>query len=528
MKYAELNALHPLYDAESWADNVALYRGGKAFHARIGNFLFKNSIEDPEQYQQRCKEATYRPYIGSICKYFTAFLFSASFDIRRKDRESGQPLPADSNDFYSKWKEEVARNCDLVEFLHERMTQTMQKAAAHWIVEFPNLVTTQPRNMAEFHEQDAGRVTLRRVDREDVFDWESDDAGNLIWVNIHEKRCPRPNPTMGRDLVIETWRIYDATRVTTYQVQYKKTQRPQPEQEILMLSQEPHGSKQVPLVTLNLQDGLCPVEEAKDGVLDEFRLRNAINWNIKQTCYAMPVFNVENQAHMPVMGPGYGLVLGPVGKEDMNWRAPPTEHLALAAKEKDSAREELYRITHQLALAVENNSAAIGRSGESKQSDAAATKVVLNAFGGALKKAMEETFEIISNGRGDVNTVFSVEGLDTFDTDEVTVLLEQVAEVQTLQIPSKTLRKETSKRAALSLVKDAEQSVKDQICEEIDEGVDAQGEMERMQIEQPELNANKVPVLSGGKAKPKPPEPKPFQGPKGTVKKAGPPGKGVR
>lgn len=504
-----LRTKNDAHDAASWADNYALYRGGKAFHARIKHFLPENSAEPADRYQKRKEDATYRPYVGTVVQYYIAWLFSAEFDVRKIDTATGDVMEAVEGDFYAQWKEEVAPNTTLEKFLRDRMTQTLIKGASHWLVEFPSNGGKKPQNKKEYDDRGLGNPTLRAVDREQVLDWECDpEDGSLIWVNIYNHQLVRPTILDARDTVIETWSIYDAENVSVFQIRYKLDNPPKEDVDVPLIAQYPHGCKQVPLVTLDLLDGLCPVEECKDAAKKEFKLSAAIDWNIKMTCYAMPLFNVDSKENPPQMGAGYFMMIG--SNEKASWMAPPTEHLILTADRADSAREEIFRVSHQLALAVDNSkAAAVGRSGESKESDAKATTVVLNAYGKSLKDAIEETFEIMSDGRGDADIGFQIEGLDAFDTASVTTLLDNVAETQTLMIPSVTLHKETKKRAALAMVPNANTTVKDKICKEIEEGVDAQSEMELMQIEQPELNANKVPVLSGGKAKPAPPKPPP-------------------
>ncbi len=84
---------------------------------------------------------------------------------------------------------------------------------------------------------------------------------------------------------------------------------------------------------------------------------------------------------------------------------------------------------------------------------------------------------MLSDGRGDVDLTFSIEGLDAFDTQSTTSLLANATTSQLVGIPSRTFQVEVKTRAALAMVPDAEQSVKDKIRKEIEEGVAAEEQM---------------------------------------------------
>lgn len=470
MLLSALDAKNPAYDAETWADNEALYRGGKSARARFDRFLPKNPSEPTETYALRLKESAYKSYVGSVVDYYVAWLFSASFDVRARDAVTGEPV-AKLDDFYAKWKEDVGGDVDLIDFLRDRLRVALTQECSHWLVEFPGDGGAPPSDRAEYEARELGNARLCPVERSQLYDWECDDHDELLWVIVHDMRYIRPDPRQERDQIVETWRIYDATDVETFELRYESGKRPPPKTDVASLGKRKHGAVQVPIVTLRLPDGLCVVERTKDAQLEHFRLSNALTWGIKRTCYAMPVFKLKDEQSPPVMGTGYYIQLG--AEDSADWMAPPTDHLSATALAADAARDEIYRIAHQMALSVNNRmAAAVSRSGESKEQDALATRVMLNVFGAAIKEAIEETYEILSDGRGDVEVAFSVEGLDAFDTESVSVLLANVGTAQGLGIPSKTFEKEIKIRAALGMVPDADQSVKDAIREEIDEGVD--------------------------------------------------------
>lgn len=469
LKY--LDAKHDSYDAECWADNEALYKGGAAFRARIGRFLPQNPQEPSEVYSARKQEARYRPYVGSICDYYVAWLFSANFDVRAKNTETGKPV-TELDGFYARWKEDVGEDCDLKDFLRERLKSALTTGCAHWLVVFPDDGLPRTTDKADFRSRGLGDAKLRKVDRSQIYDWQEDDDGRLLWVIVHELKHIRLNPRAGkRSTYVETWSLYDAENVETYSVTYEDGRRPKADEEIASIGIRKHGAAQVPLVSMTMPEGLCVVERCKDAQLENFALQSALTWNIKRTCYAMPVFQLTSDEKPPKMGAGYYIMIG--AEEKFSWAGPPTEHLAITSEAIDTNREEIYRITHQLALSVNNHKgAAVARSGDSKEQDALSTRVMLNAFGAVVKEALEETYEILSDGRGDIDIEFSIEGLDSFDTAAVSTLIANAVAMNELGIQSATLEKDVKTRVGLAMAPDADQARKDAIRTEIEDGVD--------------------------------------------------------
>jgi hypothetical protein len=275
--------------------------------------------------------------------------------------------------------------------------------------------------------------------------------------------------------VIETWEVYDATTVETFQISYKKGQRPPPETDVGSVGKRGHGAKRVPLVTLKVSEGLWIGGRVFAPQLEHFRLSCALTWAIRRTCYAMPILKCRDSDNPPTMGTGYYLRMAI--DESFEWAAPPDGPFGVIAAQVDQQRDEIYRITHQLALSVDGSTTAVGRSGESKEADSLATRVMLLAYGSDVREAVEETFEIVSDGRGDTDTVFGVEGLDDFETAAPMALVETAAQADLLNVPSPTFKKELMTRVAFALVPDVDQQTRETIKKEIAEGVEAEADL---------------------------------------------------
>ena len=468
-----LDKKHPSYDAEHWKKLEALYHGGQMFEDMIQEFLCQNPDEPMDRYSQRQEESYYRSYLGPIIDYYVAWLFSGRFSLRWKQKGDADFSKPDG--YYADFQEDVGGDQDFCDFMRHAMTDALIMKAAYWLIELPPTDrNVSEMTKAEWDREGLGEARLCHIDREQVYDWECDDSGKLIWVVIHNIKCTRPKLTQDRDHYIETWSYYDRDNVQVFRAEYDgKKNRPK---EVAVPAPVPHRFKELPLVCLHVPDGMWLAERLRSAQVEHFRMSCALGWSIRQTCYAMPVFNMESAESEPVMGSGYGIYLGL--QEKMSWTAPPTAPFDILQHAVDSQRDEIYRISHQMALGLDNNADTVGRSADSKEFDVAATRVMLNAYGALVSKSIEETLEILSDARGDTDVTWSVEGFNGYDTTTAPELIANATNSVLLGIPSKTFHREIKTKTAMALLPEVDQNVRDTIKEEIKNATDKHGDFE--------------------------------------------------
>lgn len=461
MQLKLLQAKHPSYDAETWADYWALYKGGKTWRERAHRFIARNPQEPEDVYLQRVKAAHYRSYMGPIIDYFVSFLFTSQLIIRaQRDEQQVDPDP-----FYGLLKEDCdGRGTDLIDLLRNRLTRALVEGCSYWLLEMPDDGGAPPVDRAEWTQRGLGRARLRMLDRSSLLDWDCDEYGNLLWMLTYASRRPRWDPRAPRNATLHTWRLYDQQTVETFQLVQEDGEHLAPEQEVPSFGARPHGFGRVPLISLELPDGLWIADRIESPQREHCALSNAHTWLIRRTCYAMPVFKVKNREPPPVMGAGYYLMIG--ADESFEWAAPNTTAFDAIRQEVTAQKDEIHRIVHQMAQGVENNAAAVGRSAASKQADAVSTRVMLEALGACVREAVGRTYELLTSGRGE-DYRWSIEGLQGYQTEDVAALLEAITQAITLDIPSPTFGEEIRARAALALLPDADQAVKDQIRQEV-------------------------------------------------------------
>jgi hypothetical protein len=504
MEVDKLCVTHPTYNEGLWQRYDALYRGGEAFRACIEAFLPKNPDEPLPVYDARKTEAHYCGYIGPIVDFYAALLMSSALVVRAKDRKRLEAAGPDAPDlaadsFYARWKEDVdGVGTDLVDFLRARFTAACVKGRSWWLVERPDDAGQPPQTLAEWEARGLGEAFVVPLENEQVLDWEVDGRGELEWAVVHSFEQRRANVTQARSRVREVWRIYDRENIETFAIEYDPSageQRPKTASQVG--PRKAHGFRRVPLVRLGFTgtrgvrfkhagrvlklsssalEGFWVLQRLAEAQIAHFRCSAAMDWNIRRTCYAMPVFKLKagdgGQPAPPRMGAGYYIMIG--DGESADWIAPPTEHLSIVAKRISTLKDEIYRVANQMAQGVDNNAAAVGRSGKSKEVDASASEVLLGVYGALVREAAEQTYELLAEARGDGDIItWSVEGLDSFTLADPKALAEACA-AAAQQVDSPTLRRELAYRLADALLPGMEQGTRDTIRREIDERLEAE------------------------------------------------------
>lgn len=479
--YGQLLQTNPCIDRGRNDELRALYEGGRRIESKFSTFLPKRPSERDQRYLVRLKDAEYRNYVGPIADFFAAMLFVSRPVIKATRKGESAKLA----DYWNAFREDCdGGGTDIDAFFKDLLLDAMQTKTGWLRVRAPDSNGDDPADMAEFEKRGLGECWLEDVEDFGVLDWDTADDGRLIWALTHEKSAKRLGLSSGRDTITETWEYLTPEAVEVYQVVYPTDKPPKPEDDVARIAGPlPHRFGAVPLVCLDLPPGLWVLERLRSPQVAHLKKQSALNWSLSATAYAMPVARVadpESFAKRP-QGAGYELVIGK--DEFWEWEAPPTGHFTALADEVKTSKDEIFRIAHQMALGVENNAAAVGRSGQSKATDMENTRVVLSAYSRIVKETIEYTLDLIATARGETDLEFSVEGLDDFAALDATKFLDQLAILKDKvgAIPSRTFWVEANKRSAGAVLRDLDEETTQKINDEIerdtpDPAEDAQAE----------------------------------------------------
>ncbi len=487
------------YDAEEAQELWALYEGGKAFEKKLDHFLPQNDREPYKVWQLRKKYAEYRNYTGSIIKHFSDILFTskpvaAAFKIdekgnrvktsvnkNTKDPQTGETVTetvyevkpeVEVDPYWSSFREDCDRGgTDVDAFFKKSITEAMVKGKSWIALRQPDDGQGEATNRKDFENRKLGDIYISHLDYESVYDWENDDSGNLQWVISHSLKTVRAGIGSKRDIIVETWTHYTSESIDTYRIQYKRNERPENKEPVRLVSSSPHSLGVCPVVCLYLEPSYQVAAVLKSPAVMNFRLVSAQNWSLVSSCFAQPVAKVNDPAEFSKMmiGAGYGVVIGI--DEEWGWEAPEGIHYGGMEERISDNKDEIHRLAFQMALGVENNAAAVGRTAESKSQDAQSTRVAMTAYGRIVKQTIEKIYDLIASARGD-NLDWDIKGLDDFAGIDTVGLIAMAMELNSAGgIPSPTWNAEFKKKLAEAMMPDIDEAVKQTIIMEIEEAV---------------------------------------------------------
>jgi len=422
MRYDRLNRKSPDFDEEALRTYADLFAGGRQFRRNIEHYLIKNDLEPDPVFKKRCKAAHYINYAGPMAGFFAARLFESKPTVQTADK---RPL----DKAYSDFKEDCDdTGTDFEVFLGERIVEALIKRTVFWRVDFGGIPDPK-MSIAEADEAGLRRPRLVHIPAEQMIDWRADKVGRdrykYRWIKQHEKVSELVEFDDVTPTVTETWTVYrDDGSIRRWQIVYldDKDHRPKDDSDIPEVTEglPVNPSGELPIVALRLPDHLYLAEHVADAQLEHFRTSCAESWAISRCAYTMPWFTLANAKKPPVMGSGYYGILGFTrggAPETIQWPGPSAVPFEVLARKTENLKDEIHRVAHQMARGVNNNAVALGRSALSKQTDNAATDTVLTELGRFVRRAIEDTFELIGDGRGE-DLEFHIGGMDRYQTPD--------------------------------------------------------------------------------------------------------------
>ena len=467
MKLAQLERQHPDYDGDTLRRYGLLFEGGARWRRHAKEFLPRHDVEPSDVYKRRLKSAIYLNYAAPIVGAFVSWLFTGTVGVRVRNSE-GAELPEWASDL----KENANGRTDLDVLLGRAMSAALVSQRAFWKVEAaeppPGL------SLAEWKRQGFERVQLCCVPTERVTHWHADDEGRFHWLLEREECVELETFEAAEQRVIE-WTLWSAIAPPRkWRLVVDQNKPVDPTQDVPEVSGDERAELParpgVPFVCLDLPRELWALNLIADPIVGITQKRNALSWAIDRVCYAMPVLYTASKKPVGAMGAGYFLQLG---REDrLEYPAPPSTPFDVIENHVATLKDELYRVSQQMAAGVDNNAAAIGRSGDSKRTDAEATVIVLRKLGALVRDAVERTFDLAAELLG-VPERFAAFGLDSFRLEDVGSIVEVISGVELAGVQSPTLKAELHKQLAARALPHAPTAVLSKINAEIDGTQDA-------------------------------------------------------
>ena len=439
-----------------WRMYRDLYEGGEEFKHRAAEYLLRRQKEPLDVYGERLQRVFYENYVGSIVDWFASTLF------RRQPSLQMEGGLASGKTFLAEFAEDVdLRGTGLSTFFRQCFVDALVTGRSHILIDFPRS-REQPLNRAEEDLAGVSRAFLVAYQAEELINWSRNERGEYEWVVLRHKVTRQPSVDHAETIEETYWRYYDRQEFRSY----RQVNGAENKTLIELVAQGKHGlSKQnrVPLVDLQVSDGLWLMNKAAHLQLEHFNKSNALGWAITMGLFAMPVIYSDREWDQ-IVGESYFIQLGPTDK--FGWTEPDGKVYQIAAQNLETLKEEIYRVCY-LAQASGEMVGGHAQSAASKQMDFTITHEILRAYGSTVKDCIKKIATAINNARED-GVAISVTGLDEVDLGDFGTELQQAASLLQLGIDSPTLRAQIYQRLALKYLSDAQQPVKSQIAREID------------------------------------------------------------
>ena len=447
---------HPDYSGrrESLQRFRDLYVGGEQFKANADRYLVKRQREPGDVYSERLGRAFYENYIGSIIDWYTTTLF----------RREPVLLFEDATEAARRFYNQMTEDCDLrgtaiTDYLRRQVTEAMIDGCSYTLIDCPRVDLT-PATRADEDQIGLSRAYLCEFDAESAVNWDRQANGELDWIVFRTQRMISVPDGSWRS---ETrWQYYDRQKFAVFrQVEGAKGEPEQIDGGRHALS----DAGIVPVVELQIPEGLWLMNRAAYLQLEHFNKSNALAWALTMGLFAMPVI-FSDREWSRVIGESYYLQLGPEDK--FGWTEPEGHVFEIALSNLDRLKEEIYRVCYVMHQAGGSLSKNSNLTGLSKLRDYTVTQEILRGYGDVAKDFLKKVLKMVILARKDTLRI-DVSGLDEFDIGDFSSELADAQQLLSLGIESPTFKSQLLKKLALKFLCDVNQAVKDQVSREIEE-----------------------------------------------------------
>lgn len=498
-KYGALRTTHEDYDGEYLRRLKAFYKGGKAILRNpvlLASMMPKHRDETNKVYEQRLARAFYIPYAGEILNFIVASMAAEPLAVGLKKDDGAKEAPP-VPEWYANFFEDISppggKKICLHDHVKAQIAEALQCRVAWARVDVPKQPETPPSSRAEQEQAGSLNAFVVPVPSECVIDWEEDESGELEFVAVHDCQSKRKSVIDARENVTEVFTLYSRDEWARYSIEHKRGETPDSAKDVQRVASGPLRMGRVPFIRIDVGDGLWAMDNIEGLCRESFNKRNALAYGEVQSLLPeLYEFGPENASvgSAPIIGESReearsAATDGPRGQGYVQPRGygaraefigPDPSPFAEARKSCDDIRTEMHRVTHQMALAVDNSAAALRRSSESKGHDKASAVVVFAALGQVARKYAEDLASMVSQTRGDASLkdAWQASGMAKFDAVSINDEVDRAVNVETLSIPSQTFKVAYKFSLAKNLLGDeATPDVLEKIHDELEENITA-------------------------------------------------------
>lgn len=472
IEFGTIQTRNCTYDSKYWTQLEALYAGGKDLLKDkdvLESVFPQQPYEQTDIYDRRKSRAIYISYPGEIIDHIVSHLTAKPIQVEVKN---------DSDGFYREFFEDVSpaggNRMSLNHLLRKQVTKALVCKTAWTLLDFPPQQTAGAELASEAAQREAGILDgyAVAIDPKNVIDWEEDANGELVWAKLQYEERDRSFDGQS-DEIRRTWIVYRLKDWAKYEIVFKVDNEPGADEPVPLIQSDDHSFGRVPLLRMEVPDGLWAMNKLDSIARAHLNHVSSLYWFMglclhpqlyeflaEDTCLGGDISEDANRANSQPRGIGYTQVRAE--KDDARFVGPdPAPFHAASAALKD-LRDEMHRVTHQMALSFDNSASSLRRSGDSKSQDKRDSAVILNALGVLIHEFTIKLYETLSNGRGDKIEI-TISGMEDFDEAHFSSSVQEAAVLESVPIPSKTFHhryKLNLAKAALGHTVDSESMAK--------------------------------------------------------------------
>lgn len=539
ISYKQAKLQHASYaeNCDIWSELDKLYKGGYTVARAAGKFLPQLVGESPDRYSERQGSAAYINYLGQIVDHFVSAVFSCEIDVSQASDASNAATPGGTGDptFWSLFSTNAdRRQSSFTDVMKCALRQALLKQRWYVGVDLPAPNPFQPAPASLSDEQKLGvtRGYIYEIPVEQVINWDTDlETGLFKWCVVARLERPQAGPFAAPNTIRETFKIWQQTpdgKVgwDLYVIEYPADKTPKDDDPVMWSAGDVVTFPQIPIVALEIADAFWVGNKVGPLGKEHYQRRSALVSAENKNLTAIPVY--EQGPEIPAIGgsisaavedPTRGMnFTGKAGRQgwlvtgsgDKVYYAEPSgAAYSIIDAQISGVKDEMFRVVHQMAAAIANNSASLGRSGESKSQDRASEAIVLKEFGRIVRAFTKKVYNLVAAVRQE-NVVWVINGLDAYDSEDRALLITEATQMPMVQINSRTFRVEYQKSVASKLLPALNTQTKQVMAKEIEDSVDSEQEMKSM-MDDAKKDALSDPdtaqQMAGAPAKPAPPPP---------------------
>ena len=486
----QLNLQHPEYKLYSeWWRRLDILYDEVLMKQHIPEFLTSRPKELPEIYEKRQEIFDYDNILSACLGFFRAALFKKSPSVTMVNiDENGLPkgpVPKSQAAFYTFFRGNTdGAGGSFVSHLKDAFISMALQGRVYTMIDIvktdPNttLLDQKRANLVDAKGKPSPRAMIVPV--HSVINWSVGRDGTYDWVVIHSVQTEQPT-VLDEPVNYDVWTVLDRTNYTIYRrkkntngisngaISGLLTVLPSDgdSQVPELVDQGTHlcaAARQVPLVRSDVTSTLWLGKRVHYPVCAHLNQSNSLAWQLFMSNLAMPIITCDEEIS-PTVAEG-GFIKLPANAT-FKWSEPDGNSTQWSMQQKDSLREEVYRLMYLMYQGKQASATGDGASGASKAQELEVALEAMNEFGDHIIAHGQSVLNMVALARKEPDIRADIRGL-RFGRSATLAQIQATEATLSLDIPSIAFEKAVEADFAVAFFEDANAQLTDLIVSQIE------------------------------------------------------------